>query len=182
MMDPKPKSEDLWDGIAVFIIWSMITIHNQSLSLSSIILWKQGFRAIGPHFLASGPSERSIDLSEGPEAKKRRPIARNPCFRNMIDDNDHDWLCIVIIKSEHSVREVLTLYIFDVQKPLGFRTFDFSNVQKHIGFWTSERYDVKNPTGIWTSKGEKSRTSRTELGGELARWVRVQWDKGAGVP
>ena len=34
-------------------------------------------------------------------------------------------------------------YKFDVQKPLGFCTFDFFYVQKHIGFWTFERFDLQ---------------------------------------
>ena len=60
-------------------------------------MMKAGISSNCPRFLASGPAERSIDLSEGPEARKRGPIRRNLYFRNMIDDNDNDWLCIVII-------------------------------------------------------------------------------------
>ena len=47
-------------------------------------------------FLVPALPQGSESKKEGREAKKSRPLARNRDFYKIIEDNDHNLLCIVI--------------------------------------------------------------------------------------
>ena len=96
---------------------------------------------------------------------------------------------------EHQVSKTSWKWVFDIQKPLkteGFRNLMFKNPPKinflpfrcakthwflHIKTFDAKKKPLKKSI---PRRGREEASN--DLGGKLAWWVRVQWDRGGGVP
>ena len=107
------------------------------------------------------------------KAEKREPLERNPFY----------YLPKTIRSPKTTIlRERSGLRPNSKRKNYLETDFLANECTKTHGSFNIKIFDAKKNPRKSQFQHAKVRTSRTELGGELAWWVRVQWDKGAGVP